>query len=510
MVSVIIPARNEPYLQNTIDSILSAASGEVEVTVVLDGYWPDPIVRDDARVRLIHFSEPHGMRAAINAAARVSQGKHLLKCDAHCLFDKGFDEKLKADCGPDWMVVPRRYGLDINTWTKTDKLYEFQYVRQTDFKGKNWPEYADRVKGQQIVDLMTSQGSCWFIHRDRFWDLGGLDEANYGSMGKEAQEVCLKTWLSGGRYVLNRNTWYAHWNKDTGLYKDVKEEKRKSADFALRFWTGDHGYKHSLSWLVEKFAPVPTWDGAGGNGHEISKEKNAESKENEKAYTKNFEQIDSKRIAERNGREGVGRKEENKNNPEQSIKKGIPETGLRRYFIEQKRIRKDILSPIMVRGYQRNRHLYRLFNDMGLKKGVEVGVRGGSNALNICKHIANVSLGLVDLWRGDRHYARVERILAPYDVQLIRKKSMDALNDFERESLDFGYIDANHTFDYFMEDLIGWSKKIRSGGIIAGHDYFHWTEGNIVLAVNAYVQAHGIKDLFITDEPIPSFFWVKT
>ena len=46
MLSVIIPARNEIYLQKTIDSVLSAAKGEIEVIAILDGYWPDPPVSD--------------------------------------------------------------------------------------------------------------------------------------------------------------------------------------------------------------------------------------------------------------------------------------------------------------------------------------------------------------------------------------------------------------------------------------------------------------------------------
>ncbi len=303
-------------------------------------------------------------------------------------------------------------------------------------------------------------------------------------MGKEAQEVCLKTWLSGGRMVLNRNTWYAHWAKDVGLYKDVKEEKHKSAEFALRFWSGnDHGYKHSLSWLIEKFAPVPTWE---DKHNEINKEKDAQKEIS----------IDEE-------------KETNTKNPKQVIIKEIQAMNLRNYFIQQKRIRKDILSPIMVRGYQRNPHLFGLFNDMGLKKGVEVGVRGGSNALVICNQIPGLSLALVDPWEHNSHLIRVKRILAPFNIQIIKKKSMDALNDFEDNSLDFIHIDANHKFDFVMEDLIGWAKKVRSGGIISGHDYFNWTGGDVVLAVDTYTRAHKIKDWFITNEPIPSFFWVK-
>jgi hypothetical protein len=38
---------------------------------------------------------------------------------------------------------------------------------------------------------------------------------------------------------------------------------------------------------------------------------------------------------------------------------------------------------------------------------------------------------------------------------------MDALNDFEDDSLDFVYIDGNHEFPYVAEDLFHWSKKVR-------------------------------------------------
>ena len=58
------------------------------------------------------------------------------------------------------------------------------------------------MQGEKIVDLMTTQGSCWFMHKEFFDFIGGEDEDNYGTMGAEAQEICLKTWLSGGRFVL--------------------------------------------------------------------------------------------------------------------------------------------------------------------------------------------------------------------------------------------------------------------------------------------------------------------
>jgi hypothetical protein len=50
---------------------------------------------------------------------------------------------------------------------------------------------------------------------------------------------------------------------------------------------------------------------------------------------------------------------------------------------------------------------------------------------------------------------------------------MDALADIPNDSLDFVYIDANHLYGYVAMDLMQWAGKVKKGGFIAGHDYFH-------------------------------------
>ena len=78
------------------------------------------------------------------------------------------------------------------------------------------------------------------------------------------------------------------------------------------------------------------------------------------------------------------------------------------------------------------------------------------------------------------------------------------------ESLDFVYIDGNHHFDFVMQDIIEWSKKVRAGGVVSGHDYYRFRNAGVVDAVNTYTHAHQIWEWFITDEPKEkSFFWAK-
>lgn len=284
-VSVIIPARNEIYLQPTIASILSAAEGDIEVIAILDGYWPDPVIDDDPRVILVHHTEAIGQRQGINEGARIATGKYILKTDGHSMFDQGFDVKLKADCEFDWTVLPRMYNLDIEKWEpKLRKRTDFMWIRSPLDKKKPlrhnyWDgtckkEFPEAYKVYKkapfrqgdICDVMTGQGACFFMHRDRFWQLGGMDE-KHGSWGQMGVELALKAWLSGGRQVVNKKTWFAHYFRGGGgpgfPYPIKGGDQQKARDYSIDLWSNNLWplQVHSLRWLADKFAPLPGWEG---------------------------------------------------------------------------------------------------------------------------------------------------------------------------------------------------------------------------------------------------------
>lgn len=73
---------------------------------------------------------------------------------------------------------------------------------------------------------------------------------------------------------------------------------------------------------------------------------------------------------------------------------------------------------------------------------------------------------------------------------IIRKTSMDALINIPDGSLDFVFIDADHTYDAVKEDINGWTPKVRFGGIVSGHDYYEFGsgKGGIIPAVDEYVK----------------------
>ena len=55
----------------------------------------------------------------------------------------------------------------------------------------------------------------------------------------------------------------------------------------------------------------------------------------------------------------------------------------------------------------------------------------------------------------------------------IKKTSIDASKDFENNSLDAVYIDAEHDYDSILSDVQTWKNKIKNGGVLCGHDWDH-------------------------------------
>jgi len=179
-------------------------------------------------------------------------------------------------------------------------------------------------------------------------------------------------------------------------------------------------------------------------------------------------------------------------------------------------------------------NLPKFFKKMGYAVGAEIGVYKGEFTEKFCK--AGLKMYAIDPWhsyggagraakeqkRQDFLYGHTQRTLAPYlDCTIIRKTSMDAVHYFKDESLDFVYIDGDHSFKHIAEDIYEWTWKVRKGGVVSGHDYL----GNNSIAqkmiphvgavVDAYVKAFNIKNWYIFGRGIRgndnalSWMWIR-
>ena len=294
-LSILIPSRNEMFLSRTIEDILANIEANTEIIVGLDGLWAEPPIKDNPRVTIFHVSEPIGQRAMTNQLCRLSNSKYIMKVDAHCAFDKGFDIKMINEMHDDWTMVPVMRNLHAFNWvcpnghvryqgpsgvcsecgkeTKRDIVWiaknnpqSTSYCFDSEPHFQYFNEFKKRPEGKgDLTETMSLQGSCFMLTRDKYWELNICDE-NFGSWGSQGIEVAVKTWLSGGRVMVNHKTWYAHMFRTQGgdfgfpyelSGSAVSHAKKTAKDL---FFSGKWEKAiHPLHWLVEKFMPVPGW-----------------------------------------------------------------------------------------------------------------------------------------------------------------------------------------------------------------------------------------------------------
>lgn len=315
-LSILIPARNELFISRTVQNILDHKEGSTEIIVGLDGLWAEPGIPDHPDVRIVYVSESIGQRGMTNKLCQLSRSKYVIKCDAHCAFDQGFDVKLLAAIQghDDWTVVPTMKNLHAFDWkcpqcgsrwyqgpTPTrcmknigspgrgvtensacgnTKGFTRDIVWQPRDKGPNgtsfrfdsephfqyFGEFKRRPEGQgDITPTMSLQGSFFMLTRKKYWELNICDE-QFGSWGSQGIEVAVKTWLSGGQVMCVQTTWYAHMFRTQGLdfgfpypisHKQVNHAKQTAK--SLFFENKWKLQKYPLSWLLEKFWPIPGW-----------------------------------------------------------------------------------------------------------------------------------------------------------------------------------------------------------------------------------------------------------
>lgn len=177
--------------------------------------------------------------------------------------------------------------------------------------------------------------------------------------------------------------------------------------------------------------------------------------------------------------------------------------------LEQKR------QPIEIPDTTRNTFA-TLTHELGFTKGVEVGVEKGIYSEILLQSNPELHLTSIDAWTaytGYRDHVTQEECdglldetrkrLSPYGERstIMKEFSAFAHKQFEDNSLDFVYIDGNHEFQHVVNDIALWSKKVKVGGIIAGHDYIKRKGGeynmHVIPAIHGYIDAYGIRPLFV-------------
>jgi hypothetical protein len=292
-LSVIIPARNEEFLNRTIQDILEHKRGKTQIIVGLDGQWPAEPIESHPDVVVLYYPESIGQRAISNQCAKLSRAKFLMKLDAHVAVDEGFDIKMLEAferVGENVVIAPIMRNLHVFNYVcpnghsryqspsgpckdcGKDTVKDVVWIPKTNpqstaycFDPEPHFQYMNKLKERQsykdqgdLTESMSLQGSCFMMTKDKYFELN-IDDETLGSWGSQGLTVACKFWLSGGRVLINHNTWYAHMFRTQGgdfgfPYDQPGKGVEKAKKMAKEMFFND-----KLIPLVEKFWPIPGW-----------------------------------------------------------------------------------------------------------------------------------------------------------------------------------------------------------------------------------------------------------
>lgn len=170
-------------------------------------------------------------------------------------------------------------------------------------------------------------------------------------------------------------------------------------------------------------------------------------------------------------------------------------------------------SPSVIAADNRSASILRRLPD-GPVRGAEVGVFGGALSARLLSR-PDLQLTMIDSWEGDgaayadgndwhatlsqdqqdRYYwAAVSATAGASDRrEIIKARSLDAAKQIADASLDFVFLDADHSAHAVAADISAWLPKVKPGGLICGHDYGHALFPGVKLAVDAFALASGAK-----------------
>jgi len=188
--------------------------------------------------------------------------------------------------------------------------------------------------------------------------------------------------------------------------------------------------------------------------------------------------------------------------------------------------------------YIREKFFGAMIDKMGLQTGVEIGVDVGEFSHKLLSICSLKKLYGVDFWpndfgsdfregffdkSGESRHLKCQDVLKEYIAKdrckLIKATSVEAAKSFKDNSLDFIYIDGDHSLEMLF-DLYAWIHKLKVGGIFSGHD---WKEGKnsgirdawgnqldyaVKPCTEYFAKRYGYK-LNVVGGIVKSWWWVK-
>lgn len=158
----------------------------------------------------------------------------------------------------------------------------------------------------------------------------------------------------------------------------------------------------------------------------------------------------------------------------------------------------------------------------------EIGIRFGGHFKSLFTQNVKAAVA-VDPWRlfesqdcdpeapytqldlDQQHDEFKTRYVGDDRVTVERTTSLEAAAKYPDEYFDFVYIDGNHKYEHCKNDLVTWWPKVKTGGIIAGHDYINVRDFGVIRAVEEFKSENNIlqNNFYRNQEDYASYYILK-
>lgn len=160
-----------------------------------------------------------------------------------------------------------------------------------------------------------------------------------------------------------------------------------------------------------------------------------------------------------------------------------------------------------------------LFQQQETIVGLEIGVASGWTMNHFLQNLPNLQLTGIDPYIGymdgnikiaqemlDAQYLAAQDNISDFAPRgkILRGYSQDFVNSFEDKSLDYIFIDGDHSYEGALRDCELFFPKIKSNGIFAGHD---WSFDGVQKAVNEFKDKNGSPNIRMIKEDV--WYWIK-
>jgi predicted O-methyltransferase YrrM len=160
-----------------------------------------------------------------------------------------------------------------------------------------------------------------------------------------------------------------------------------------------------------------------------------------------------------------------------------------------------------------------LFQQQETIVGLEIGVASGWTMNHFLQNLSNLQLTGIDPYVGymdgnikiaqemlDAQYLAAQDNISDFAPRgkILRGYSQDFVNSFEDKSLDYIFIDGDHSYEGALRDCELFFPKIKSNGIFAGHD---WSFDGVRKAINEFKDKNGSPNIRIVKEDV--WYWIK-